>query len=518
MEWLADPSVWLGLVTLIVLEIVLGIDNLVFIAILTEKLAPYQRDRARIVGLFLAMIMRMGLLALLSWLVHLTKPWLVFGPLSFSGRDIILLIGGLFLLFKATLELHDRLEIPEEEKESQRGYARFWAVVVQILVLDAIFSLDSVITAVGMVDHLFIMMLAVVIAISLMMVASKPLATFVNAHPTVVVLCLSFLLMIGFSLVAEGFGFHIPKGYLYAAIGFSIMIEFFNQVASRNGLKALAAQPLRRRTADAVTRLLGGKARYSDSTLFNSDDPDAFQPQEATMVSSVLELAERPVRSIMTPRTDIVWIDDTVSKEETHALLIQSSHSVFPVCSGGLENVLGFAKAKDLLTILQSGAVNEFNAVLKDPIYIHENFTSLSVMQTFQKSRIQMALVTDEYGSIEGLLTPIDLLEAIAGDFLSEDEPQPWIQTSSNVWDMDGKIDIRDLRAVIDRPVGDVESSEYNTLAGFLLWKFGRIPDEGEILDDEGIRFEVLKRIDRRIASVRVEILPGENVESPDVE
>lgn len=228
MDFLLDPQIIAGLLTLIVLEIVLGIDNLVFIAILTDRLRPEQRDRARVLGLSLALVMRLVLLAGISWLVGLTAPLITLGGFSFSGRDLILLAGGVFLLFKATMEIHERLEGGSHARKAG-GYASFGAVLAQILVLDAVFSLDSVITAVGMVGELWVMMTAVVIAMVVMIVASKPLTTFVNAHPTVVMLCLGFLLMIGLTLVAEGFHVEIPKGYLYAAITFSIVIEIFNQ-------------------------------------------------------------------------------------------------------------------------------------------------------------------------------------------------------------------------------------------------------------------------------------------------
>ncbi|MDN6634070.1 MAG: TerC family protein, partial [Enterobacterales bacterium] len=191
MEFLLDPSIWVGLLTLVVLEIVLGIDNLVFIAILADKLPPKQRDKARIIGLSLALLMRLGLLSVISWMVTLTRPLFSVGDFSFSGRDLILLVGGLFLLFKATMELHERLE-GQTHEVNNRGYASFWSVVVQIVILDAVFSLDAVITAVGMVDSLPVMMCAVVIAMAIMLLASKPLTNFVNEHPTVVVLCLSF--------------------------------------------------------------------------------------------------------------------------------------------------------------------------------------------------------------------------------------------------------------------------------------------------------------------------------------
>ena len=201
MEWLLDPTIWVGLLTLVVLEIVLGIDNLIFIAILADKLPPAERERARVIGLSLALLMRLGLLAGMSWLVQLTSPLVSFWGFQLSGRDLILIVGGFFLLFKGTLELHERLEGKRAEVSNARVYASFWVIVTQIVVLDAVFSIDAVITAVGMVDDLSVMMTAVVIAMVIMLLASKPLTRFVNAHPTVVVLCLGFLLMIGFSLV-----------------------------------------------------------------------------------------------------------------------------------------------------------------------------------------------------------------------------------------------------------------------------------------------------------------------------
>src|SRR5690554_2443598 len=257
LEWISDPSAWAGLFTLVLLEIVLGIDNLIFIAILVDKLPPHQRDRARVVGLSLALIMRLALLSLISWLVALTDVWFSIGPLSFSKRDIILIGGGLFLLLKGTVELHERVEGKAAHASGSRLHAGFGVIVLQIVVLDAVFSLDAVITAVGMVDHLSIMMVAVTIAILLMLVASKPLTRFVSAHPTVVILCLGFLLTIGFTLMVEGFGIVVPKGYLYAAITFSVMIETLNQLARRNMRRRAASRPLRERTAEGVLRMLG---------------------------------------------------------------------------------------------------------------------------------------------------------------------------------------------------------------------------------------------------------------------
>ena len=350
MEFLMDPSIWAGLLTLVVLEIVLGIDNLVFIAILADKLPPKQRDKARLLGLSLALIMRLGLLSLISWMVTLTKPLFTVMDFSFSGRDLIMLFGGIFLLFKATTGLHERLENRDHDSGHGKGYASFWVVVTQIVILDAVFSLDAVITAVGMVNHLPVMMAAVVIAMAVMLLASKPLTRFVNQHPTVVVLCLSFLLMIGLSLVAEGFGFHIPKGYLYAAIGFSIIIEVFNQIARRNFIRHQSTLPLRARTADAILRLMGGKRQAN--VQHDADNPmpmpipeGAFAEEERYMINGVLTLASRSLRGIMTPRGEISWVDANLGVDEIREQLLSSPHSLFPVCRGELDEIIGIVYA-----------------------------------------------------------------------------------------------------------------------------------------------------------------------------
>jgi predicted tellurium resistance membrane protein TerC len=297
MEWLTDPTTWLGLATLILLEIVLGIDNLVFIAILADKLPSAHRDAARQLGLALALLLRLALLAGVFWLTTLTQPlFSAFGH-SLSGRDLILLAGGLFLLLKATVEIHDRLELESVEHRGAVVRAGFGAAVAQIVVLDAVFSVDSILTAVGMTNQLAVMMAAVVIAMVLMLLASKPLTEFVNAHPPLIILCLGFLLMIGLSLVADSVGFHIPKGYLYAAIGFSVLIESFNQIALRKRRRRLAQSPRRQRVAEAVLRLLSGvppatpvtSGVEAESLLADKDTSDVFAPAEKQMVRDVLD-------------------------------------------------------------------------------------------------------------------------------------------------------------------------------------------------------------------------------------
>ncbi|MFI7672391.1 TerC family protein [Actinophytocola sp. NPDC049390] len=226
MDWLTSPELWIAFGTLLLLEVVLGIDNIVFISILAGRLPEHQQQRARVVGLSLALITRLLLLASLSWVIGLTAPLFSMFGQEISGRDLILLLGGAFLLGKATYEIHEQLE--GAEHASERKSASFAGVIAQILVLDIVFSLDSVITAVGMVEELGIMIAAVVVAMVIMLVSAKPISEFVNRHPTVKMLALSFLLLIGGSLIAEGFDQHIPKGYVYGPIAFSVFVEFLN--------------------------------------------------------------------------------------------------------------------------------------------------------------------------------------------------------------------------------------------------------------------------------------------------
>ncbi|OON63416.1 hypothetical protein B0920_08550 [Massilia sp. KIM] len=520
MEWLFDPTIWVGLFTLVLLEIVLGIDNLIFIAILADKLPPHQRDKARLIGLSLAMGMRLGLLTIVSWLVTLTTPLFTLGSLSFSGRDLILLVGGLFLLFKATMELHERLEGVVHAPSNSRAYAGFGAVVAQIVVLDAVFSLDAVITAVGMVDELGVMMAAVVISIGVMILASKPLTRFVNAHPTVVVLCLSFLLMIGLSLVAEGLGFHIPKGYLYAAIGFSIMIETLNQFARRNFLKNQARTPLRERTADAVLRLLGREGR-SAAAPEGEDAPspqrEAFAAEERNMVSGVLTLADRSIRSIMTPRADMSWVNLNDAPDAILRQLQESPHGQMPVCRGQVDELLGVARTKDLIAgLMLHGRIDDQgrDGPLRQPIVLPEAAGVLKAIETLKRARGQLVLVTDEYGGVQGLLTPIDVLEAIAGEFPDEDE-QPAVQRlAPGLWEADGAADLHQLEQLLETDSLVGEDDEYSSLAGFLLAQFESMPARGQALERDGWRFEIAAADDRRIARVLIRRIDAEKAET----
>jgi len=451
--------------------------------------------------------------------VTLTTPLFSFGTLGFSGRDLILLLGGIFLLAKATMELHERVEGKTHVQSGKRAYASFAAVVAQIIVLDAVFSLDAVITAVGMVSELGVMMAAVVISMGVMLFASKPLTRFVNAHPTVVVLCLSFLLMIGLSLIAEGLGFHIPKGYLYAAIGFSIVIEFFNQLARRNFVKQEAHIPLRDRTADAVLRLLGSK-RGTDQhdepeTETTTAEEPTFEAEERNMVSGVLSLSQRSVRSIMTNRSDISWINIEDDADSIRAQLLATPHGFFPVCRGQLDEVIGVARAKDLIADLtMHGAIDADH--IRTPIIMPDASGVLKVMDRLKRSHGQLVIIADEYGTLQGLVTPIDILEAIAGEFPDEDE-QPVVQVlGPGSWRVDGSADLHYLEQVLEVDALVDENDDYTSLAGLMLERFGTLPKVGDAVEIEGFRFEVAQVLERRIASVLVTRVDDDLADYPD--
>lgn len=512
MEWLADPTAWLGLLTLIVLELVLGIDNLVFIAILADKLPPEQRDRARLIGLSLALIMRLGLLASISWLVTLTQPLFEVFDKSFSGRDLIMLFGGVFLLFKATMELHERLEGHITERTGNAAYAMFWPIVAQIVVLDAVFSLDAVITAVGMVDELAVMMIAVIVSIGVMIVASKPLTRFVNAHPTVIMLCLGFLMMIGFALTAEGLGFHIPKGYLYAAIGFSILIEVFNQIArARRKKSAQGLRPIRERTAHAVMRLLGGRSLAVEEVgedvtdlLDGGDNPQGplFDRRERIMISGVLQLAERPIRTLMTPRANVDCIDLADDPETIRLKLTHSSYSRLPLIrNGAVDEPLGFVHKKELLKEYLAGNEPNLEHLARRAINLLDSFSILNALEQMRQESTHIAFVINEFGDFMGVLSMTDILESIAGELPDASEVEgPDIVEEQGGYRANGALNLNLIRQRTGFQA--VATEDYQTLAGLVMSLLDRLPVVGDSLEHEGWRLTVAAVEERRVTQV----------------
>ncbi|MCF7530339.1 TerC family protein [Neisseria lisongii] len=514
-SWLADPHTWVGFATLLVLEVVLGIDNLVFVAILANKVKPALRDKARITGLGLAVLIRIFMLGFMAHIMTLTQPLFSIASLTVSGKDLIMFSGGLFLLYKATTELHERLEGHNQfaVAETQKKHAPFWSVVAQILVLDAVFSIDSVITAVAMVDHIVVAMAAVAVAMAVMITASKVLTEFVDKHPTVVMLCLGFLLMIGFSLIAEAFHFHIPKGYLYAAIGFSILIELFNQISQKNSRKNdYTSSSWRKRTAENVLGMMG----IRESILAKSGDTEddaRFEENEKSMIRSVLTLAERPIMGVMIPRRDIERLDISQSRQEQYRQLQDTPYSrLLVVGKAGVDEPLGYINKKDLLSqLLENGEMN-IQTALRQPLILPDSTTALNAIELFRQSSADYSLVVDEFGAVLGMVTMKDLLEAIAGEFPEEfeREEEPALQENADEsLTVDGSLEYVELAPQLNLPPQE-EDADYHTVAGLIMEELQSIPDVGDSIDFHGWRFEVTEKEGQRIERVKITRLPEE--------
>jgi predicted tellurium resistance membrane protein TerC/Mg2+/Co2+ transporter CorC len=493
MEWIADPTVWVGLVTLVVLEIVLGVDNLIFLAILSEKLPPRERQRARIIGLSLALIMRLALLASITWVMSLTAPLFSLWRFTISWRDLILIGGGLFLLVKATTEIHDRLEVQQGERHASAASAAFWPTVAQIVVLDAVFSLDSVITAVGMVDELYVMMAAVVIAVLAMLVAARPLTEFITKRPSLVILCLGFLLMIGMVLMVDGLGLHLPKSYVYAAIAFSVLIEILNQLAARGQRKWAESLPPRRRVVHAVLQLVGGAPVPAAA---GEAPKGVLVPQEKRMVRGVLRLAERPVTAIMTPRPELAWVD--LHEKDVRAKLLASPHREFPVARGSLDQVVGVVRKEDVLARCMEGASLDLESLVREPLAVPGSASVLQALDFFKSRPVELALVVDEYGALRGVVTRTDLLEAIAGNLPDPTEPTYVQKRPDGSLSIDGATPAYELEECF----GALPPGEFGTAAGMVLALLGRLPLAGERVDWNDWELEVVEVSDRRVGRV----------------
>ncbi|MCY1173619.1 hypothetical protein D9M73_137860 [compost metagenome] len=429
---------------------------------------------------------------------------------TFSGRDLIMLFGGVFLLFKATMELHERLEGHVAARSSSTSYALFWPIVAQIVVLDAVFSLDAVITAVGMVEHLSIMMIAVVVSIGVMIMASKPLTRFVNAHPTVIMLCLGFLMMIGFSLTAEGLGFHIPKGYLYAAIGFSILIELFNQVARARRKKSLQGhRPLRERTAHAVMRLLGGRQLEAGEVgeeiadMLDGEPSEAlFDRRERVMISGVLQLAERPIRTAMTARAEVDHLDLAGTPQAIRQKLMHSSYSRLPLIrEGRVDEPLGFVHKKELLKALLAGEEPNLENLARKTINVLDSFTILNALEQMRKESTHIAFVVNEFGDFMGIVTMTDILESIAGELPDASEIEgPDIVEQDGGYLASGALNLSHLRERIGFQATATE--DYQTLAGLVVSLLDRLPVIGDTLGWQGWQLTVTAVQERRVTKV----------------
>ena len=514
LAWIADPSAWIGLGTLVLLEVVLGVDNLVFISILVTRLPEAQRRQAFLTGISLALLMRLGLLAFMARLVTLTNPLFTLGGHGFSARDLILMAGGVFLLLTGTTELHDRVEGRAGSFSGPERHAGYWQVIVQIVVLDAVFSLDSIITSVGMVEHVPIMMLAVVSAMAIMVLAAAPLLHFVERHPSVIVLCLGFLLMIGLSLLADGLGYHIPKGYMYAAIGFSILVEACNQWALRNRRRRFSMRDMRESTARVILNFLGGGVPSGDmqldaAALAGEAGGQLFAPQERDMVARVIRLGGRTARFIMTPRQRVRWLDSNADLPTVSRYAAAANLPWLPVLQRDTDEVLGVLRPGDLLAAPPpaKGAPWSLLPFVRPAPTIFEHTPLPTILDNFRTHPVPLAFVRDEYGDVVGVVTPAELISVLAGQMGDMPAGPEACRRPDGSWVMPGRLSVDLFASWLGVPLPKRLSSA--TLAGLIMERLGRIPVKGDHLLYHGWELEVLRMDKRRIDTVRaVKALP----------
>lgn len=421
MSWIASPTTLAGLFTLIILEIVLGIDNLIFVTILANKLAQKQKQLAKIIGLTLALILRIVALYGISHIATLTKPYLYILEQPISGRNIILLIGGVFLIFKATMELHERLEgyHHDSANSSANENGRFWGIVIQVVVIDIVFSIDSIITAVAMVNELSAMIAATIIAIITMIAASNFLEKFINQHPSIIILCLGFLLMLGFSLITEGLNYYVPKGYIYASISFSVLIELFNHYSMFRHRKKLTTKScLRAKTVEIIDRLLRGGAYLNNNDLVAISGVKtkniAFNSDERSMISGVLNLAEQRAKSIMTPINKVYSINIDDDADTMKDRLINTSFSKVIVMGGVSNKPIGILEKDVVLSALITNNEVSIAPIITRPAVIATEATAvLNILCDLKNTNTTIAFVTSKSGDFAGIITLADIMTAI---------------------------------------------------------------------------------------------------------
>ena len=512
LAWISEPTAWIGLLTLTLMQVVLGLDNLLFIAILSAKLPPRQSRKARYLGLGASLVVRLILMFFAAYIIAMKEPLFTLFGQDFSYRDLVMLTGGLFLLYKSTEELHGKLEGNDSEEVSVTKAAGQSLLIVstQIMILDVLFSVDSIITAVAMTNHMMIMTIAVVVGMGLLTWASGIISRFVSRHPTLVILCLGFLLLIGFNLIMEGLHFEVPKGYLYSAMAFSILIEIFNQVSRKNLLKLKKAGSMQSRelAANLVLRLLGSRndeVQNFREAIYERTGSNVFNSQEKEMVSRVLQLSSLPVKAILTARNDLQMLKiDGATENVIKQVLMHTKTNLVAYRQGQKDQPLGFLSRSEVLGLVVENRCNaqELEKIVQQPLYLPETVNILKVLEAFRSSKKYIAFIFDEFGNFEGLVTLHDVMEEFAGDMPDRSESAEIVSLDKSSYRIDAEAVLADVYRVtgLKLPL----SEHYQTLAGFILDYLQRVPNKGEVIDYNGWKMEISQASPTSINEVKL--------------
>ncbi|CAL4321523.1 TerC family protein [Buchnera aphidicola] len=506
-----DPSTFMNLLILITIEVVLGLDNLIFLTILVKKLPPQHRKQARILGVLLSLCIRIVFLSLLSWSASLKNPFYSSKYFTCSVRQVILLSGGLFLSSMAFFELYNKAFHTNKRIIIQKKYSKLWSIVFQLVLLDVIFSLDSIITAIGIMNNIILMSIAVTISMLFMLLVAKPLKKFMDKYHTIFIVCLSFLFMIGVSLILEAFKLIVPKNYLYFSIFFAIFVEFFNQFSKYNLSLYQYSRPIRIRILEKIFKILKNERKKNKKFLHsinekknkNSSLDMTFDKEEQYMIYSLLNLAIRPIKSIMTPRTEISWININTSKSKIKKKILDTPHNIFPICEGELDRLIGVVHAKECLNAIENKKNIEKCALKNLPIIISEDINPIYLLKILKKSRGNIIIVINKFNVIQGLITPLDFLKAIAGNFPDVDET-PDIVKEKNSWLVKGHTDLNSLQQLLNIKPLMKKKIIHASIAGLLIEKKGSMPIPGDIIKISSFYFNVLKVKRYKIELIRI--------------
>ena len=511
--WASDPAAWVGLFALAAIEIVLGIDNLLFIAVLSQRLPPKERRKAVYIGITGALVIRLVLLVFAAYIAAVTTPLFSLFGKGFTVRDVVMLGGGLFLIYKSTVDLHAKLEGGDEDETIaiSTGVTHSLAVVaVQIMVLDAVFSVDAIITSVGMTDHVFIMMAAVIVSMAVMTVAAGVVTEIVSGHPTLVILCLGFVLLIGFSLIMDGLGIEVPKGYLYAAIGFSVIIEIFNEIARRNTLRMGSTKSMQSRelAANLVLRLLGSRQDEVPSikeAIVSRTGAGVFNQSEKDMVARVLQLSSIPVKAVMCARNDLETVKLDAPAEEILKAASTLTHSrLVAYLKDHTDEPVGYISRADILALGVGHSVSQETLMqqVQQPLFLPETVSILKALDQFRSAKKYVGFIFDEFGNFEGIVTLHDIMEEVSGDLPDQKEIPEVVRTGPGSYRIDGEAVLQDVARVTGFSVPP--SEHYQTMAGFILDYLQRVPEAGEKLTFGTWRMEIIGTDQTSITAVRL--------------
>ncbi|CAL4321663.1 UPF0053 inner membrane protein YoaE [Buchnera aphidicola (Chaitophorus sp. 3695)] len=511
---LLDPSTWTGLLALVLLEIILGIDNLIFLTIITKKLNPNQRNKARNIGLVLSLVIRIIFLYFISWSTSLTHPLYSNKYIILSIREFILLLGGIFLSIISLIELYDKIYHKRIQIQKNKKYSYFWLIILQIIILDTIFSLDSIITAIGIINNFFIISTSMIISMCCMLIIANSLKKFVQKYKKIFILCLGFLLIIGVNLVLESLGLYLSKTYLYTAVGFCVLIELFNEISKYHFLLYQYNRPFRRRILEKFLKILKREENKDIKVIekFNKDNTKKyskkeyidFNKEEKYMIYSLLHLSIRSVKSIMTPRTEISWININQSFNIIKKKLLSTPHNIFPVCEGNIDKVIGVVRAKELIS-----KIDNKNNILKfvskhKPIIVSEKINLIQLLKILKQSKGNIILVRNKFNMLQGLITPLDFLKAIAGDFPDSDET-PNIIKKNKSWLVKGHTDLYSLQQSLNTHQFIKKNTMNVSISGFIIEKYGAIPISGKVIKMSSFTFKILKATNYKIDLIKIQ-------------